>query len=198
MFFKGGIPVNNDSIQARVGVRTRIAAPPDERIGVVALQDLLETSEIDRSRIKLVVGATNVGEDKYDPGPLVRHPFELIRPYGAGSIVLDLYAGCPGFNVSTELVFMLSLAGVLKAGDISVIVGAENPHRAKTFKPLDTSNIIFGDDALATALETRTSAKPEGHYSSSRKVKLSLREDFIASIAEKIFELNGSAWEISI
>ena len=31
MFFKGGIPVNNDSIQARVGVRTRIAAPPDER-----------------------------------------------------------------------------------------------------------------------------------------------------------------------
>ena len=43
MYFKGGIPVNNDTIQARVGVRTRIAAPPDERIGVVALQDLLET-----------------------------------------------------------------------------------------------------------------------------------------------------------
>ena len=191
MFFKGGIPVNNDSIEARVGVRTRIAAPPDERIGVVALQDLLETSQIDRSRIKLVVGATNVGDDKYDPGPLVRHPFELIRPYCAESIVLDLYAGCPGFNVSTELVFMLSLAGVLKAGDISVIVGAENPHRAKTFKPLDTSNIIFGDDALATALETRISAKPEGVYSRSKKVKLSLKKDFIASIAEKIFELNG-------
>ena len=191
MFFKGGIPVNNDSIEARVGVRTRIAAPPDERIGVVALQDLLETSQIDRSRIKLVVGATNVGDDKYDPGPLVRHPFELIRPYCAESIVLDLYAGCPGFNVAAELVFMLSLAGVLKAGDISVIVGAENPHRAETFKPLDTSNIIFGDDALATALETKTSARPEGVYSSSNKVKLSLKEDFIASIAEKIFELNG-------
>ncbi len=191
MFFKGGIPVNNDSIEARVGVRTRIAAPPDERIGVVALRDLLETSHIDSSRIKLVIGATNVGDDKYDPGPLVRHPFELIRSHCPNSMVLDLYAGCPGFNVAAELVFMLSLAGVLKAGDISVIVGAENVHRAKTFRPLDTSSIIFGDDALATALETRVSAKPEGDYSRSKKAKLSLKEDFITSIAEKIFELNG-------
>ena len=191
MFFKGGIPVNNDSIQARVGVRTRIAAPPDERIGVVALQDLLETSHIDPSRIKLVIGATNVGDDKYDPGPLVRHPFELIRPHCTDSQVLDLYAGCPGFNVAAELVFMLSLTGVLKAGDVSVIVGAENPHRAETFRPLDTSNIIFGDDALATALETRVSAKPEGDYYRSEKAKLSLKEDFITSIAQKIFDLNG-------
>ncbi|UCB47840.1 MAG: hypothetical protein JSW56_11785 [Deltaproteobacteria bacterium] len=191
MFFKGGIPVNNDSIEARVGVRTRIAAPPDERIGVVALRDLLETSHIDPSRIKLVIGATNVGDDKYDPGPLVRHPFELIRSHCPNGMVLDLYAGCPGFNVAAELVFMLSLAGVLKAGDISVIVGAENVHRAKTFRPLDTSSIIFGDDALATALETRVSAKPEGDYSRSKKAKLSLKEDFITSIAEKIFELNG-------
>jgi 3-oxoacyl-[acyl-carrier-protein] synthase III len=191
MFFKGGIPVNNDSIQARVGVRTRIAAPLDERIGVVALQDLLETSHIDPSRIKLVIGATNVGDDKYDPGPLVRHPFELIRPHCADSLVLDLYAGCPGFNVAAELAFMLSLAGVLKAGDVSVIVGAENPHRADTFRPLDTSNIIFGDDALATALETRVSAKPEGDYYRSKKAKLSLKEDFITSIAQKIFDLNG-------
>jgi len=191
MFFKGGIPVNNDSIEARVGVRTRIAALPDERIGVVALQDLLETSHIDPSRIKLVIGATNVGDDKYDPGPLVRHPFELIRPYCADSIVLDLYAGCPGFNVATEVVFMLSLGGVLKAGDISIIVGAENIHRAKTFRPLDTANIIFGDDALATALETRVNAKPGGDYSRSKKAKLSVKEDFITSIAKKIFELNG-------
>jgi 3-oxoacyl-[acyl-carrier-protein] synthase III len=191
MFFKGGIPVNNDSIQARVGVRTRIAAPPDERIGVAALKDLLETSHIDPSRIKLVIGATNVGDDKYDPGPLVRHPFELIRPHCTDSPVLDLYAGCPGFNVAAELVFMLSLAGVLKAGDISVIVGAENPHRAETFRPLDTSNIIFGDDALATALETRVSAKTEGDYYRSKKAKLSLKEDFITSIAQKIFDLNG-------
>ncbi len=191
MFFKGGIPVNNDTIQARVGVRTRIAAPPDTRIGVVALQDLLETSPIDPSRIKLVIGATNVGDDKYDPGPLVRHPFELVRPHCTDSLVLDLYAGCPGFNVAAELVFMLSLAGVLKAGDISIIVGAENPHRAETFRPLDTSNIIFGDDALATALETKVSAKPEGAYSRSKKAKLRAEEDFITSIAQKIFEVNG-------
>jgi 3-oxoacyl-[acyl-carrier-protein] synthase III len=191
MFFKGGIPVNNDSIQARVGVRTRIAAPPDERIGVAALQDLLETSSIDPSRIKLVIGATNVGDDKYDPGPLVRHPFELIRSHCTNNMVLDLYAGCPGFNVAAELVFMLSLAGVLKAGDISIIVGAENVHRAKTFRPLDTSNIIFGDDALATALETRCSANPEGNYSRSKKARLRLKGDFITSIAEKIFEVNG-------
>ena len=191
MYFKGGIPVNNDTIQARVGVRTRIAAPPEERIGVAALQDLLVTSHIDPSRIKLVIGATNVGDDKYDPGPLVRHPFELIRSNCTDSLILDLYAGCPGFNVAAEFVFMLSLAGVLKAGDLSIIVGAENPHRADTFRPLDTSNIIFGDDALATALETRVNAKPEGAYSRSKRGKLIAKEDFITSIAQKIFELNG-------
>lgn len=191
MFFKGDIPVNNDSIEERVGVRTRMAAPPGERIGAVALQNLLDTSDIDPSRIKLVIGATNVGEDKYDSGPHITYPFEVIRRSCAEPIVMDLYAGCPGFNVATELVFMLSLAGVLKAGDISIIVGAENIHRAKTFRPLDTSNIIFGDDSLATALETKDSAKSEGHYFGNKKVKLSLKEDFIEGIARKIFELNG-------
>jgi hypothetical protein len=47
---------------------------------------------------------------------------------------MDLYAGCPGFNVGVELVFMMSLGGMLEEGDISVIVGAENIHRAKAFK----------------------------------------------------------------
>jgi len=37
----------------------------------------LNSSEIELSQIKLVIGATNVGEDKYDPGPLIRQPFEI-------------------------------------------------------------------------------------------------------------------------
>ena len=191
MFFKGGIPVNNQTIEKRIGVRRRIAASEDERIGVIAMQNLLETSDIDPARIKLIIGATNVGEDKYDPGPLVKHPYNLIRDYCPGAIVLDLYAGCPGFNVTTELVFMLSLTGVLKKGDISVIVGAENIHRAKAFRPLDTANIIFGDDALATALETKVSAKTVGRYFSPGKVKFPFEDNFIAGIAKKIIELNG-------
>ncbi|MDY7035523.1 MAG: hypothetical protein SV375_05090, partial [Thermodesulfobacteriota bacterium] len=104
---------------------------------------------------------------------------------------MDLYAGCPGFNVSVELIFMLSLAGVLKADDISVIVGAENIHRAQAFRPIDTASIIFGDDALATALETKLSTKPEGHYSCTEKIKLPLTEDFCSDIAKKLFEING-------
>jgi len=55
--------------------------------------------------------------------------------------VLDLYAGCPGFNVSVEALYMLALAGMLESGDLAVIVGAENIHRAKAFPPLDTANI---------------------------------------------------------
>ena len=35
--FKGGIPVNNKTIEERMGVRTRKAAGTDERIGVTAL-----------------------------------------------------------------------------------------------------------------------------------------------------------------
>ena len=60
--FKGGIPVNNETIVERMGVRTRKAAGTDERIGVTALQDLLEKNDIDLSRVKLVIGATNVGD----------------------------------------------------------------------------------------------------------------------------------------
>ena len=152
MSFKGGIAVDNKAIEERIGIRTRMAAGPDERIGVTALEDLLKTSNFDPSRIKILIGATNVGDDKYDPGPLVRYPFELIKQYCPNTIVIDLYAGCPGFNVAAELIFMLSATGVLKAGDISTIIGAENIHRANAFKETDTAGIIFGDDALAKSI----------------------------------------------
>jgi len=192
MHFKGGIPVNNETIQQRIGVRTRVVASAADRIGVKAMQDLLETSCIDPARIKLVIGATNTGDDKYDPGPLIRYPFELISKQCPRAMVMDLYAGCPGFNVSVELAFVLSQAGVLKDGDISVIVGAENIHRANGFKPDDTSSIIFGDDALATALETKTSLKPAGRYFRSDKIKYNLKEDFISDMAGLILELTAT------
>ncbi len=69
MQFKGGIPVTRESIEERIGVRTRMAAPEGERIGVAAFNDLLSTSGIDPSRIRVLIAATNLGEDKYDPGP---------------------------------------------------------------------------------------------------------------------------------
>ena len=74
MAFKGGIPVNHETIEERIGVRTRMAAPMDERIGVMAFTDLLETSGIDPARIRVLIGATNIGEDKLDPGPVSRSP----------------------------------------------------------------------------------------------------------------------------
>ena len=113
LMFKGGIPVNNKTIEERIGVRTRVVAREDERIGVLAFQDLLQTSDIDPSRIKLVIGATNIGEDKWDSGPLIRHPFQLIQGDCPDALVFDLYAGCPGFNASVELVVILSLTGLL-------------------------------------------------------------------------------------
>ncbi|MBW2090863.1 MAG: hypothetical protein JRI34_01915, partial [Deltaproteobacteria bacterium] len=189
--FKGGIPVNDETIQQRVGVRTRMAASADERIGVKAMQNLMDTADIDWSRIKLFIGATNVGEDKYDPGPLITYPFELVRKYCPDAMVLDIYAGCPGFNTSVELAFVLSLGGVLNKGDISIIVGAENIHRANAFPPNDTGNIIFGDDALATALETKASLKPRGRYAVSEKYKYELKEDFVTDAARAIYEVNG-------
>ena len=190
--FKGGIPVNSKTIEERIGVRSRMVAPLEERIGASALQNLLDTSGIDPGRIKVVVGATNVGDDKYDPGPLIRHPYRLIREYCPDALVLDLYAGCPGFNVAVELEFMLSLTGFLNAGDISIIVGAENIHRAKAFKPHDTSNIIFGDDALATALETRASIKPAGQYANPRRESFEIRKDTVRELAHNIYALNGN------
>ncbi len=190
--FKGGIPVNHKTIEERIGVRTRMVAPLDERIGASALQNLLDTSEIDPGRIKVVIGATNVGDDKYDAGPLIRHPYRLIREYCPEALVLDLYAGCPGFNVAVELVFMLSLTGFLNEGDISIIVGAENIHRAQAFKPDDTSNIIFGDDALATALETRASLTPEGQYENPRRDEFEIQNDTVLELAQKIHAMNGN------
>ena len=183
MFFKGNKPVNDAAIQERVGVRTRYAAGADERIGVDSLRDLLDTVPFDRSRVRLVIGATNVGEDKWDPGPLVQYAYELIREACPKAIVLDLYAGCPGFNVSMELIFNMSLAGQLKEGDISIIVGAENIHRAHPFPDLDTSNVIFGDDALSTAFETKATVRPSGRYTSSEPVTADVSQDLLSGIA---------------
>jgi 3-oxoacyl-[acyl-carrier-protein] synthase III len=191
MVFKGGIPVNQKTIEERMGVRTRVVAPEDERIGVLALEDLLRTTDFDPTRIKLVIGATNIGEDKLDPGPLIRHPFELVQTFCPDAQVLDLYAGCPGFNASVELVFIMSLAGILKAGDLSIIVGAENPHRAEAFRPDDTANIIFGDDALATALETLCAKTRSAPDCLTVREEFNAGEDFAGSIAKKLAKLTG-------
>ncbi|MEE9537656.1 MAG: hypothetical protein V3V51_09460 [Desulfobacterales bacterium] len=191
MTFKGRIPVNNQTIEERIGVRTRVVAPEDERIGVLAFQDLLQTSDIDPSRIKLIIGATNIGEDKWDPGPLIRHPFENVQRDCPDALVLDLYAGCPGFNASVELVFILSLAGILKQDDLSIIVGAENVHRAKAFPTDDTSNIIFGDDALATALVTRGGASRSESDCLTARAKFNAGEDFARDIAKKLANIIG-------
>ena len=191
MFFKRGIPVNHQTIEERIGIRQRIAAPLGEKIGVTALKHLLDTGDIDPSKIKLVIGATNIGEDKYDPGPVSRHPFAVIEKFCPDATVLDLYAGCPGFNVAVELIFMLSLSGGLNEGDLSVVVGAENLHRAKVFRPLDTSNIIFGDDAMATALQTVRSVLPEKGTVSEKRAVCAIGKDFVGDIAQNLFELMG-------
>ncbi len=184
MQFKGGIPVTPETIEARVGVRTRISAPADERIGVIAFQDLLARSDIDPARIKLIISATNIGEDKVDPGPFVRFPFKEIRNVAPHAFAFDLYAGCPGFNAAVESIFMLSLSGHLSPGDLSIIVGAENIHRAEAFKPLDTANIIFGDDAMATALETLGNADHPVPVDDGEQISFSAETDIIAEIAD--------------
>jgi 3-oxoacyl-[acyl-carrier-protein] synthase III len=191
--FKGGIPVNHKSIEERIGVRTRVVAPQDERIGVLAFKDLLQTSNIDPSRIKLIIGATNIGEDKFDSGPLIRHPYKLVQSDCPDALVLDLYAGCPGFNVSVEFVFMMSLAGILQPGDLSIIVGAENVHRAKVFPPNDTANIIFGDDALATVLETKALVSNDESGGITAKTKFNAGDDFARSIAKELLKIKNSS-----
>jgi 3-oxoacyl-[acyl-carrier-protein] synthase III len=183
MVFKGGIPVTRETIEERIGVRTRRVAPVDERIGVIAFQDLLDTSGIDPARIRVLIAATNVGEDKYDPGPTSLYLYDRIQKFCPQALVLDLYAGCPGFNVSVEALYMLALAGMLESGDLAVIVGAENIHRAKAFPPLDTANIIFGDDALATALRIGSCAGSSAPGRIVAEAAVDAGEDFIDAIA---------------
>jgi 3-oxoacyl-[acyl-carrier-protein] synthase III len=192
MTFKGGIPVNPQTIEERVGVRCRVAAPEDARIGVEALQNLLATAEIDFSRVKIVIGATNVGEDMDDPGPLVSYPYALLQSYAPQALVFDLYAGCPGFNVSIELILMLALSGRLRTGDLAVVVGAENVHRARPFRPDDTANIIFGDDAMATALEIRGTLAPQGRHWIEAEAASTIEGDYAGAIARVIHQLIGS------
>ncbi len=191
LMFKGDIPVNNKTIEERIGVRTRMLASEDERIGVLAFKDLLQTSNIDPARIKLIIGATNVGEDRFDPGPLIRHPFKLVQGDCPDALVLDLYAGCPGFNVSVEFVFMMSLAGILRPRDLSIIVGAENVHRAKAFPPDDTANIIFGDDALATVLETKAFVSNAASGVITAKAEFNAGEDFARNIATALLKIKS-------
>jgi 3-oxoacyl-[acyl-carrier-protein] synthase III len=188
MQFKGGIPVTRATIEERIGVRTRMSAPEGVRIGVTAFNDLLSTSGIDPSRIRVLIAATNLGEDKYDPGPSSRTLHDLVRAACPQALVFDLYAGCPGFNIAVETIFHLSLAGALGTGDVSVVVGAENPHRGQVFKPLDTANIIFGDDALATALETGdgAGAAAPGRVIATTAADIDRQGDVPAAIAEAL------------
>jgi len=183
MAFKGGISVNRETIEERIGVRTRVAAPLDARIGVLAFQDLLDTSGIDPARIRVLIAATNIGEDKFDPGPTSSYLYDRVRQACPRALVLDLYAGCPGFNVSMEALYMLALAGALESGDLAVIIGAENIHRAEAFKPLDTANIIFGDDALATAVEIGGCAGSASPGRVSAEVAVDAGEEVIAAVA---------------
>jgi 3-oxoacyl-[acyl-carrier-protein] synthase III len=192
MFFKGNIPVTHETIEERIGIRTRMVAPEDVRIGTVALEDLMENNDIDPARVKIIVGATNVGDDKFDPGPLIRYPFDIIKETCPAAMAFDLYAGCPGYNVAVELILMLSLTGILQKGDISIVVGAENIHRCKAFKPLNTSNIIFGDDSLATALETTCTLDLPANNIETKSFQASLKPDFIDRLADIIYDLNGS------
>lgn len=192
MQFKGGIPVTSETIEARIGVRTRMSAPTDERIGVSALEDLLSNDDIDPARIKLIISATNIGDDKVDPGPFVRYPIKEIQDVAPDALAFDLYAGCPGFNAAVESIYMLSLAGRLSPGDLSIIVGAENIHRAVAFKPLDTANIIFGDDAMATALETRGNADRLEPVDGGEITRFKVGSEFIAEIADLLATQNLS------
>ncbi|RPJ74955.1 MAG: hypothetical protein EHM15_04455, partial [Desulfobacteraceae bacterium] len=79
MAFKGGIPVTRQTIEERIGVRTRMVAPTEARIGILAFQDLLDASGIDPARIRVLIAATNVGEDKFDPGPTSVYLHDRIR-----------------------------------------------------------------------------------------------------------------------
>jgi len=195
MFFKNDIPVTHETILERIGIRTRMVAPEDVRIGTIALEDLMKSNDFDPARVKIIIGATNVGDDKFDPGPLIRYPFDIVKDKCRSATALDLYAGCPGYNVSVELLLMLSLTGYLKQGDISIVVGAENIHRCKAFKPKNTSNIIFGDDSLATALETTCSVDMPENSIETRTFQGSLKPDFtelLSQLAEIICDLNGT------
>ncbi len=186
MVFKGGIPVTEETIEERIGVRTRVAAPEDVRIGAIALEELLAQPAVDPARIRVLIAATNIGEDKFDPGPASRALLERLAPRRPDLLAFDLYAGCPGFNVAVEALFQLALAGELSPGDLAVVVGAENVHRARAFKPLDTANLIFGDDAVATALAVGPGA---GRSRPGRVVDertLTAADDFVADIARAL------------
>jgi len=183
MVFKGGIPVTRETIEQRIGVRTRRVAPLDERIGALAFQNLLDTAGIDPARIRVLMAATNVGEDKFDPGPTSLFLYDRVRRIGPQALVLDLYAGCPGFNVGVEAIYMLALAGMLAPGDLAVIVGAENIHRARAFPPQDTANIIFGDDAVSTALQVGAAAGRSAPGRIVAEATVDAGENFIDALA---------------
>jgi hypothetical protein len=54
---------------------------------------------------------------------LTHHFFDSILGQRKSKFLsIDLYAGCPGFNVAVELVFKLSLSGVLKKDEFSVML----------------------------------------------------------------------------
>ena len=190
MLFKGGIPVTRETIEERIGVRTRmVRAPWTSASGSRRSRTCSTTSGIDPARIRVLIAATNIGEDKYDPGPIQPLTlYDLVRAACPQALVFDLYAGCPGFNVGGGDALPCCRSRARSARGLSPsIVGAENIHRAQAFKPLDTANIIFGDDALATALETgRLRRRLPRPAASCAETAVDAGDDFIAAIADAL------------
>ena len=70
-------------------------------------------------------------------------------------------------------------------------MGAENVHRAKAFPPEDTANIIFGDDAMATLLETKALVSNTESGGITAKAKFNGGDDFARSIANQLLKIKG-------
>ena len=83
------------------------------------------------------------------------------------------------------------LSGMLQAGDLSIIVGAENVHRANAFAPDDTANIIFGDDAVATVLETKSQISTTDGDDLPQKVTFNAGDDIAGCIAGELLKIKG-------
>ncbi len=132
-------------------------------IALLAAQDAIDDSDVDKEQIDTIIVAHNFGDIRHDSrrsefvptlAARVKHRLKIANPE---CIAYDLPFGCPGW-----LQGVIQSDCSLRSGEISraLVIGAETLSRV--CDPHDRDSLIYADGAGAVVLEARELDSPAG------------------------------------
>ena len=155
-----------DQFEAITGIRERRYITDDQvtsDIAYAAAADALQSSEVDRESLDLIIVAHNFGDVRDGGGrsdmvpALAARVKAKLKIENPGAVAFDLIFGCPGW-----LQGVIVADAMVRAGNVrrALIIGAEALSRVTD--PHDRDSLIYADGAGAVVLEARENGDGTG------------------------------------